>query len=532
MVCSLPTSKSRPMLSYSSETCFSRLKAHIDAAGSKGQTTGLDLTFDSASDWSIIVAEALQACARLRHESGSAYETLILAKKALSLLQQSWKALQKQSIAKNEDPSNNTRFDPAIINALAHQVSNMAIAEEGKEVADDSGKPCMRGPLYWSLARKLFASMLLVSRLSKHYGLFQDAILAAEQAYKLGKASASDSMIAEALVEMAESSSRAGQADVGAEHFRDASSIYNGLGRCKEHAFHHRSFGYHNHIQSQWMMEMQAYEHAEDILVPMVSPTFVERMPDNLFERPAGDQRSLALESPASTTATRDTQLAVSRRRKGVRAMPEETIIAHLPRKGTREDTSELLDLAHDITRRKADSLLSQGKLDDAARLLRSLHGKSGTIEGRTLAKTTFAIQLLLQALELMQQDTVFNMLSESTISYPAIASCNGRRTPQHELDSLPSVTPKSKKTRGVPGKRARARSLSQEKFVQQLLLAFENSSDLASHLARQFSNALASRMSASATISAMILSLVQPDSSKRLLHPAAIAYSIGEYHE
>lgn len=462
-----------------------------------------------------ILAELLRFSAMLQQQSGTSFETLLAAKRSASIFQYLWKRLTQQSSTKTTHVSED---DKPAMHALADDISRMSISKSYGAATSANHQPSS-GPASWSLATKLFRSLLLVSNLSKHYGLYHDAVVAADQALVLAKAVAADRLVANALVALADASSRANQTEASTEKFKDASAIYDHASPCKGRAIHDKSLGYHNHLQRQWIAEVNAYDNALDVLsriAPPASRADIKKQadaPESLLDARLDQSRKTDMAFKQVTT---------DRRKKGVRS--KERGVAAVEVQVTESshakvDSRALQDVRNDITRSKADALIVQMRLAEAEQLLESIRDCDADVEQQSRYKTSKAVLSLHQAFSQIEKDTKLSMLFESTICYPSVDLTHS------------SLAQADNKRKAVPPRcNIPATSHDTGSLVEkQLAVVLKNGVGVGSKADVLLSNLLISRKAMSSTVAAMLQSMVNSTLLDNTLRPAPIGEWIGK---
>ena len=122
---------------------------------------------------------------RMAFERGDFGNAVLLARQSVKLSSKIWTAVEKLSGFRHHEALQESAGSAC--ESLAEDLSNMAISKGGR-IAHTSSK----GGHFWPYISGHFHSLLHISTLSAHCGLFQDAVYYGEQAQKVGHAIDSD----------------------------------------------------------------------------------------------------------------------------------------------------------------------------------------------------------------------------------------------------------------------------------------------------------------------------------------------------
>jgi len=475
-------------------------------------------------------ADIFYLYSQLRHETGPQYEALLFAKRSVYLLQRVWTSLESKVPETKELKQGAT--NEASVTSLNEDFSGMVISSSDARGVSKCEETIHHGPIFWPLVPRLYRALLHLSRLLYHNGMFQDSVFQAEQAHKLAEGVSAEGLVAQSLVNKGDYIVRADDFNAGGALLERADTLYQKLDKSLELALHHCSRGHLYRLQSQWETEFGAYNRAEEILDGLAC--------------------SSSILSPSQTAAnTRSQHVSKSARNlicssKGGPNLPAKAAPKAAPKRVPRKrtvnaewkeldaSTSEhclLLQVFKDgVLRRKAESLLAQGIPEDAGRILSALEISRGSFETRAQQRTLFIQKLVLEALASMATDSVFSMLPEATISFPAIVQATRRPSSSSNRNRTINLTPPKRPTAGSvsPRKGNTTKANFKSKFEDLLCQALDQSSDLRTIAVNLFpGTTLRQVCSASITVS-MFISSVKSESHKRSIPPSSVAYSIG----
>ncbi|KAI7353220.1 hypothetical protein KC354_g11682 [Hortaea werneckii] len=420
-------------------------------------------------------------------ETGALEEALGAAKNAVRLLSSAWAAIERslsedssQSVAEvvTMEPDK-PKHDAA--NGLVSGISKLQL----KPLDDKAAKAPEKGAAFWALAPPMCKALTCLSDLYAHHGLFGDANYYSERAVKVAESVGSKSITLKARCQRARLLANAGRFDdatlclegVDQTEFRDHPMLQIDLQRtkgfllCKEDSLQEAARAYDCALQS--VQRMQSTESTRDL----------ERLESEEQILPA-KTKNLKLESESKADA------ADAKKRPSTRAArPKATVKGRKPvaaastsrptsgRGKTKatpvEGPSAVPYLINMLKRQllleKGLVVIQSGCNDEVMSIIEDT---ASTITG-TLQQRQLQFQYLMRkANETLESDISYNMLPESTLSFPAIVR-QGRKL-SSEGTSRPSLLPSpSKNSDGlVVAAKPSARSRQGAQGLTDLLLA------------------------------------------------------------
>ncbi|KAI7195123.1 hypothetical protein KC363_g1692 [Hortaea werneckii] len=420
-------------------------------------------------------------------ETGALEEALGAAKSAVRLLSSAWAAIERslsddscQSVAEvvTMEPDR-TNHDAA--NGLVSGISKLQL----KPLDDKAAKAPEKGAAFWVLAPPMCKALMCLSDLYAHHGLFGDANYYSERAVKIAESVGSKSITLRTRCQRARLLANAGRFDnaslcleaVDQTEFRDHPILQIDLQRtkgillCKENSLREAAHAYDYALQSVHRVQstapacnLERFESEEQTLAARTANLKIEceskadaadakKKPSTRAARPKAPIKGRKPAAAASTSR------ATGGRGK-TKAAPVEvpTAIPYLMNKLKRQ---LLLEKGLVVIQSGCDGEVIS-MIEDTASTITS------TLQQRQLQFQ----HLMRKANETLESDISYNMLPESTLSFPAIVR-QGRR-PSSEGTSRPSLLPSpSKNSDGlvVAGKPP-ARSRQGAQGLTDLLLA------------------------------------------------------------
>ncbi|RMX74432.1 hypothetical protein D0869_12600 [Hortaea werneckii] len=420
-------------------------------------------------------------------ETGALEEALGAAKTAVRLLSSAWAAIERslsedssQSVAEvvTMEPDK-PKHDAA--NGLVSGISKLQL----KPLDDKTAKAPEKGAAYWGLASPMCKTLMCLSDLYAHHGLFGDANYYSERAVKVAESVGSKSITLKARCQRARLLANAGRFDdatlclegVDQTESRDNPMLQIDLQRtkgfllCKEHSLQEAARAYDCALQSVQRMQstestrdLERLESEEQILAAKTKNLKLESEP----KADAADARkkpSIRAARPKSTVKGRKPVAAASTSRatggRGkTKAAPVEgpTAVPYLINK-----------LKRQLLLEKGLVVIQSGCNDEVMSIIEDT---ASTVTG-TLQQRQLQFQYLMRkANETLESDISYNMLPESTLSFPAIVR-QGRKMSSEGI-SRPSLLPSpSKNSDGlVVAAKPSARSRQGAQGLTDLLLA------------------------------------------------------------
>ncbi|RMX81126.1 hypothetical protein D0869_07045 [Hortaea werneckii] len=420
-------------------------------------------------------------------ETGALEEALGAAKSAVRLLSSAWAAIER-SLSEDSSQSvtevvtmepDKPKHDAA--SGLVSGISKLQL----KPLDDKAAKAPEKGAAFWGLAPPMCKALTCLSDLYAHHGLFGDANYYSERAVKVAESVGSKSITLKARCQRARLLANAGRFDdatlclegVDQTECRDHPMLQIDLQRtkgfllCKEDSLQEAARAYDCALQS--VQRMQSTESTRDL----------ERL-ESEEQILAAKTKNLKLESESKADA------ADAKKRPSTRAArPKATVKGRKPAAAasTSRPTSGRgktkaapvegpSAVPYLINKLKRQLLLEKGLVVVQSgcngEVMSIVEDTASTITG-TLQQRQLQFQYLMRkANETLESDISYNMLPESTLSFPAIVR-QGRKL-SSEGNSRPSLLPSpSKNSDGlVVAAKPSARSRQGAQGLTDLLLA------------------------------------------------------------
>jgi len=462
----------------------------------------------------VLRAKLLSTRARLLWDRGPQREALQLQAQSVILIQRIWKSLE----ANEDEPSsaNESNDAASLVVSVDEAFSKLAL---GTKNIDQSPQP--KNPLFRTLAPVLCAGLLQLSHMIYWSGLYEDALYYTEQALQTARIVKSKALEGAALVRCGELRSRGGDLAEGHRLLKQADIIYTPQNEEVDVVAHKLSLGLLHHIEQEWPIELQVYEGATKL---------VDRLYKNNNVIPKWSSESRAAERNVTTDS----------KAKVVKRAPTSQSISRVIRKAESKpaSTSDGISLQFRILRERllrsrTEALMAQGDLEDASALFPLFSMDNIDIDLQVQQDSTIARKLLLDGFSQMSADPTFSTLSESVISLPSAVRPRRRgsalivdRVMVHE-----GISKKSNKNATATGRATNSTvvgSLQPPSCGTVFVQAYETAFSTAAKMSQLCSVTTISQAVAAGTTSALLTSFAFPDSSKTIIQPAQLAWSLG----
>lgn len=365
-------------------------------------------SFHERTVWHRIVADSAYVYSTLCLKRGHLDDALALAKLSVKLNNRIWVRLDRYLLAQRHP--NTTGGNSRDVDSLNEKLRDMTVSEN-----HPASSPYRDGCLYWQHFLPHYSSLLHLSRLSAHIGLYQDATYFADQAYRVAKEIGATSSIILAEAVLGDQFTRGGHVEKGAEMLKLAVESSEKIDCNKEVVLFYANI---SSLQSTLNLpddERQSFDVAHKALLQISRDVFTE--PEypviaSLIEK----MGHMSLDKAKGKTSVRKGRTASSRTK--TKATSSDV------QKGNNEEDlvdPEFLQLQGDLLREEARSLLQTEPERDVGHLLDEAErypiNKLGEISQRIIK----AEYLIRKSTNTLASHAIYCVLSESTVSLPSI---------------------------------------------------------------------------------------------------------------
>ncbi|KAI9692179.1 MAG: hypothetical protein M1822_006409 [Bathelium mastoideum] len=414
------------------------------------------------------IADASSIISKLALQSGYHDEALAQAKRSVRLHQKNWVILEnRQTLTASVSTLDATE---SAVDIVTEEISRMGINSRPSPPIQSMTHEKLRGPVFWPLVSSLVRALLHLGDVYGCMGLFQEAIYYSEQAEKVGSAVQADALLSIIHAKMSEYWARSHKEHDAQRLLEKIPLRVNRSIKTYEMVLSHQSMARLEHLRGNGKAELECIDSAISILRELMSSTFIEtldRLPSS-EARAAGHISLIQINSEKKRPP----------KNPGSRKPQAKRIVKSTPRShdhdqrakeqgGNPAQVSRLAELLANLLAEKAVALLLIGNLPEACEILRNakamLVGCGDTILHHMASFKT----LLARATDLLSSDFTFNVLSESTISFPAVTH-DKTETFEGTINqhSLTSTAQKGRGRSQSPQKRARKAVESTSEFA------------------------------------------------------------------
>ncbi len=356
------------------------------------------------------LAQAAYLASDLAFENGDLDSAVLYAKKSVRISIRQWTVVEKLLGVKSSSLA--VERSGSKIDGLVGDMSNMTLSTE-----DDPKAPLGKGAAFWASVQMHFDGLLHLSRLSAHQGNFQDAVYYAEQANKVGEATASDVLLCKASSILAAHLAQAGRADRGQLMVEACARSYGSIDHSADSFDVSMAMASARLARGEFTLGFEAVEQAQRA-IREVQPT--DCVPSSSESQKRGSVKAVPIKK-ASRSASR----SASKTRKprhpptnsGVRTDVKETTADEVVCATGASTWVQRLQAENHLM--KSRLCIRSGSCDDTMDLLEHVTSLARSFTSDAWCSLLQATLMLANALRLLQTDAVYSVLAESTVAYP-----------------------------------------------------------------------------------------------------------------
>ncbi len=479
---------------------------------------------------SVILANAFLTYSSLYLEHDSPESALKYAKISVALIQQAWSILEKRvKTGTTKAEIGNPEADPdapALDNgrASAKTTSN----PKGPDLA------VLNGAHFWSIVPSLFRGLCLLSRILALQGLFQEALHYVQRARSIADAVQAKHLIVRASCLMARYWAQSGKIETAKEYVDKATPHAKGLETSMDVVTYHSCVAQVHGMEGSWEEERQAHHRAALVLEELTLPQWISST-DKFGTTEVdvtGLMAGLRLDPVPATRktvrATRTTKTAPKKpplpKPKSAHGRSEET-----KARNPAEECAPLVTMRKELLWSQAVSVLSRGEITAASQLLEIAGGLLGSRSSEIHQQVLTHQTLALQGLQAMAADFTYNVLPESTISFPAVSALEGQMPEPLPATNKAPISGKSDSTARLPPRKTkRTKEMIREDFAATLRKARDGLREVQSAAIHSCSTSLISQLCNHLSQLTILLSVMTPDATPNI-KPLFTSFSMGQ---
>ncbi|EPE03155.1 separin [Ophiostoma piceae UAMH 11346] len=423
-------------------------------------------------------------------EKGDYSTALQNGRSGVRMLFQDWSRMEKSMSrnlfptdaslhAEGDDSSADVSASVSMSEAASHASSSPADDPDTSAASTTIATISSASPEFWALFHPLFDSMLRLSSIYAHLGLFQETMYYAEQAQKVAAVTNASLSLSQAEAWLATVHLKAGDLEKAAVFVAQARSRMVNIDQTGRKATLacdlanlYREIGDDDNENEMMQQAEHIVQHVsrlsntdaskqEDDQEAPTKPATVRRTKAAAATKPAKTTTSKAparaSARKAATTATTTTTVTRTTRKTAVAtvvAVASDTVLPS-PANALTTENQTMLGLHAILMAQKAMSLLSKKDWATALSILRDTVNNSQSVVPKGQAEIlaghiALAACLLGHSTEQMARDAVFSVIQDSTLSFPAVTSgfalAGGDGTDRLSLGKSPAVN----KTRAI----------------------------------------------------------------------------------
>ncbi|KAH8423605.1 C50 family peptidase [Aspergillus melleus] len=370
--------------------------------------------------WERLVADAAFMSSRLSFAQGSTNDALFFAKLSVRLNCRIWAKVEK--LAQRKQDKSLPSSESSELETVVEGMAKLDVTQASTGTTSYS-----QGAPFWPHIGSHHTSLLNLSCLSAHHGLFQDAIYYGEQALKVNKTLNANVRLIASQAQLGSHWIYGGHISEGRELLEAAESLSKELESSIElislHmglAALHRAEGNHKHelrslLDADKIMASFIASESSDSSSTSSNVTDLEQKMDKLQVRPSS-RRTTRQTTTATATATRRTRTATT----SSRSAPKVT--ASSPEPPATESTT-LSHLKSDIFRQQASCSRTLREFEKASALLDGARKFAVSRDSQISLHIGESEHFLADAIRHFASHAVYCVLPESTISLPSLQS-------------------------------------------------------------------------------------------------------------
>ncbi|KAL5354777.1 separin protein [Pseudogymnoascus australis] len=411
-------------------------RAHQAAEHENKTTSGSNATSYSDRDGNDrIIADASIVYSDLALQQGKPQEALVHAKRSLRIIARAWKRAERNQLSRAKKIQSS---DDSTMEKLGEESSNLNLSTTSPGLPQVQNTEI--GPSAWMLARPMFRCFIHLSQVYTHHGMFQDTIYYAEQAHKIAVSIDSTNYIVEALALIGGAWLKAGNIEKASEFLTQAKDLASVQKEAQALVVLSGNLGSLHSVHGDKSAELAAYGEAERTLSSLTNSTYIGDL-DRVFDV------TVILQAEISRLTIDDTKKRGRPQRKTVAKAPARKREAVSKQPATvpisiAEQCVGLVSLKGAILRQKARSFARWNRFEDSSIVLEEAAGYSLSSLDAIETHVARAECLFRQSSALLPADSVYSVLQDSTISFPAVV---GVKTASLERVSAVRTTPPKK---------------------------------------------------------------------------------------
>ncbi|KXJ97490.1 peptidase family C50-domain-containing protein [Microdochium bolleyi] len=389
----------------------------------------------SGADKRMLTARACSIASLVALERGDSHHALEFAKTAVQTVFHDWARFESKSSSQEESSD---------VSQQASTQSNISLdtAESGSVKASGNAT----GPRFWRIACALFEYTNRLSWIFAHFGLYQETMYYAEQAQKIASTTQSPVYALQATAWLAFIHRSAGDMDKAVQLASRLLPTMNAIEPtyANVQALCQLSKIYHD---TDPAIATDIVAKADYMIKVLAETKGVVQLPTET--KLEDDMAKLSLAQPAASTArTRQTRMAKTTKTTRAKPAVTKTAIKRAPANPQAAPPAAVMDV---LLRQLQAAVFQQQSLVSikqkdwvaASAILEGTPALSSLSMDISEARFLQAVTLVGRSLEQMGHDSVFSVIQESTLSFPAVAASSKERSIANRVSLSTSPAPR-----------------------------------------------------------------------------------------
>ncbi len=385
---------------------------------------GPAITFTGRMRMTMLLAEASYTYATYYLETGDTEAALRFGKRCVRLNHRMWANLENRHNPKPLDTKPDVDSD---IDVIADGVATLGTSTDTPVVRSLTHE-ALKAPQLWSLVPSLYHGFKLLARIFAHHGQLQEAIHYAEQAMKIAAAVQSTSRLVDTQAMMASFWLSVGKTSKAQDCLDEIEALLDGSDTNWDQLHYQQAVAEMAKSKNERHTEIKAYDATLQAIDKITTPSTVESIctfsstDDQLANRL--DKLRLEKRTPGrkyTTRVSRKKAVAAKASEKNGRTASATNLAIVPPAIATGWVPLEALRAS--ILTSKAEACVIQQKHHEAKALLQQVAALQPPPQINIRKHVASFRMMFAKAFEVLLTDTSFNVIPESTIALPAVAS-------------------------------------------------------------------------------------------------------------
>ena len=412
---------------------------------------------EDRSRTSLLVADIYHVCSLLAIAEGQPMQALYNARVSVKSNQRSWALLEKSTGSRSSVQQ--TDKDVHTHDTLTDSFSELSMTDKPPAIPNLAD---LKGSVFWGLVPRLFQSLIHLSKLFAHCGLFPEVEYYMGQAQKVADSAKAPALSGQQHYFFGKYLIQCGRHDKGVGMLQDAAKLLNGVPHDRHFIQLQLSTAVIEAEGARWEDASAAFALAEKTLRGLMTRSvlgyFANRQPDS--DDLCSELEKLAIHGTQPVVQSQNRRRpAEAKTRSRTKPTTKQNTTVCMPQDDPFVDAVALTQMKGDMLRGQAFAASCDGNLTSAVTLLEEAASIALDQQGDVLQALLLSRVQLRQGFEDLISNPVFCVLPESTISCPSARA--GSERAKQESKPHKSAKAVATRSRGVKESTPKARSRS-----------------------------------------------------------------------